>query len=182
VLGGHQAGYPKTRLHCLYLARQFPSVLAVAGREARIRISMASASRGPISYRDLNENFEPPTTSYVGLTVGVASPTSQTPTMERGVEREFGFEPSRTPFPSTIGGMSAGSPMLSTPTEYRERAKLCLGLAAETHEPRLKESLTDLAQRWTALAADLEATRELLAKWSPEAIRSRQVPDKRKPC
>lgn len=55
--------------------------------------------------------------------------------------------------------------MPGDPDECRERAKRCWGLAAEAKEPSLKASLLDLAQRWAALATDLEATKRLLAAW-----------------
>jgi hypothetical protein len=56
--------------------------------------------------------------------------------------------------------------MPGDPTECREHAKRCLELASETHDLRLKESLTELAHRWMAIATDLEATRALLAEVS----------------
>ena len=54
--------------------------------------------------------------------------------------------------------------MPGDPKECREHAQRCLALAAETNDLRLKESLTDLAKRWASIAADLEATRALLAE------------------
>jgi hypothetical protein len=52
--------------------------------------------------------------------------------------------------------------MPGDPNECRERAKRCWALAAEARNPALKESLIDLAQRWSALATDLEATNSLV--------------------
>jgi hypothetical protein len=43
----------------------------------------------------------------------------------------------------------------------REHAKECWAWAASTNNPSVKESLTDLAKRWTRLATELEATRIL---------------------
>ena len=48
------------------------------------------------------------------------------------------------------------------PDEWRTRAKRCFRLADETTKPTLKESLTDIAQKWMGLASDLEATKRLL--------------------
>jgi hypothetical protein len=42
--------------------------------------------------------------------------------------------------------------MPGDPNDCRENAKRCLKLASATKNPRLKESLTDLAERWAALA------------------------------
>jgi hypothetical protein len=55
--------------------------------------------------------------------------------------------------------------MPGDPNECRLRAKRCWALAAESKNPALKESLVDLAQRWAALATDLEATQRLLDAW-----------------
>jgi hypothetical protein len=54
--------------------------------------------------------------------------------------------------------------MPGDPNDCRENAKRCLKLASETTNPRLKESLIDVAERWAALARDLETTRVLLAE------------------
>jgi len=43
----------------------------------------------------------------------------------------------------------------------RERAKECWAWAASTNNPSLKESLADLAKRWTRLATQIETTRIL---------------------
>jgi hypothetical protein len=59
--------------------------------------------------------------------------------------------------------------MPGDPKECRERAKRCWALAAETKNPVLQESLTDLAQKWAALATDLEATKRLLDSWGADA-------------
>ena len=55
--------------------------------------------------------------------------------------------------------------MPGDPNECRERAKRCWALAAEARNPALKESLVDLAQRWSALATDLEARNRVLDLW-----------------
>jgi hypothetical protein len=52
--------------------------------------------------------------------------------------------------------------MPGDPKEYRKHAKRCLQLADETTNQVLKDSLTDVAERWTRLATDLEATGLLL--------------------
>jgi hypothetical protein len=62
--------------------------------------------------------------------------------------------------------------MPGNPEECREHAKRCWALASETKNPDLRESLTDLAQRWSRLAIDLEATLKLLQQWGEQ-------PDKR---
>lgn len=59
--------------------------------------------------------------------------------------------------------------MPGDPNECREHAKRCWALAAETKNPVLQESLTDLAQQWARIATDLEATRRLLDAWGTEA-------------
>ena len=48
--------------------------------------------------------------------------------------------------------------MPGDPEECREHAKRCWALAGEARNPVLRESLTDLAQRWSRLAVDLQAT------------------------
>jgi hypothetical protein len=48
------------------------------------------------------------------------------------------------------------------PKQYREHAERCRSLAAETTDPVLRERLTDAAQRWEILAADLENVNSLL--------------------
>jgi hypothetical protein len=55
--------------------------------------------------------------------------------------------------------------MPGDPNESRERAKRCWQFASETTNPALKASLVDLAQRWAALATDLERTNELMRVW-----------------
>jgi hypothetical protein len=47
--------------------------------------------------------------------------------------------------------------MGTDPAQCREQAKRCLKLAADTSDPVLKTSLTETAQRWERLAADLES-------------------------
>ena len=58
--------------------------------------------------------------------------------------------------------------MPGNPEECRAHARRCWALAAEVINPVLKESLTDLAQRWAKVAADLEVTRQLLEQWGAE--------------
>ena len=48
--------------------------------------------------------------------------------------------------------------MPGDPEECRQHAKRCWALAGEAKNPEVKNSLVEIAQRWTALAADLEAT------------------------
>jgi hypothetical protein len=55
--------------------------------------------------------------------------------------------------------------MPGDPKECREHAKRCWALASETINPVLKESLVELAQRWVAIATDLETTKRLLDTW-----------------
>src|SRR5262249_18731659 len=43
----------------------------------------------------------------------------------------------------------------------REHAKECWAWAASTNNPSVKESLADLAKRWTRLATEIEASRIL---------------------
>ena len=57
--------------------------------------------------------------------------------------------------------------MPGNPEECRAHARRCWALAAEVTNPVLKESLTDLAQRWAKVAADLEVTRQLLSSGAP---------------
>lgn len=52
--------------------------------------------------------------------------------------------------------------MPGKPKECREHAKNCLRLAAEATLPEAKAKFEGLAQRWMAIAADLEATLKLL--------------------
>ena len=46
----------------------------------------------------------------------------------------------------------------------RDHAKECWAWAADTKNPSLRESLTDLAKRWARLVTELEATRILFEK------------------
>ena len=48
--------------------------------------------------------------------------------------------------------------MPGNPEEYRAHARRCWALAAEVTNPVRKKRLTDLAQRWAKVAADLEVT------------------------
>jgi hypothetical protein len=55
--------------------------------------------------------------------------------------------------------------MPGDPEECRAHAKRCWALAGEAKNPEIKNSLLEIAHRWTRLAVDLEVTRELLRKW-----------------
>ena len=52
--------------------------------------------------------------------------------------------------------------MPGNPEECRQHATRCWALAGEATNPEIKKSLVEIAQRWTALATDLEATYRLL--------------------
>jgi hypothetical protein len=52
--------------------------------------------------------------------------------------------------------------MPGDPKRCREHAKRCWALASEITNPVLKESLTDVAQRWALLATELETIHSLL--------------------
>jgi hypothetical protein len=52
--------------------------------------------------------------------------------------------------------------MPGNPHECREHAKNCLRLAEEATLSETKSKFRELAQRWLDIAADLEATVELL--------------------
>ena len=52
--------------------------------------------------------------------------------------------------------------MPGDPEECRQHAKRCLALAGEARSPEIKNSLVEIAQRWAALATDLDATHKLL--------------------
>jgi hypothetical protein len=70
--------------------------------------------------------------------------------------------------------------MPGDPHECRERAKRCWALAAEVKNPALKESLVNLAQRWSALPTDLEARKHLLEAWGePGFAKSSIGPDQK---
>ena len=58
--------------------------------------------------------------------------------------------------------------MPGNPEECRALARRCWALAAEVTNPVVKKSLTDLAQRWAKVAADLEVTRQLREQWDAE--------------
>ena len=55
--------------------------------------------------------------------------------------------------------------MPGNPEECRQHAKRCWALACEVKSQEIKNSLVEIAQRWTALAADLEATHKLLEEF-----------------
>jgi hypothetical protein len=52
--------------------------------------------------------------------------------------------------------------MPGDPKQCREHAKRCWVLASEITNPVLKESLSEAAQRWAVLAAELETIHSLL--------------------
>ena len=52
--------------------------------------------------------------------------------------------------------------MLGNPDECREHTKRCLALAMATENPILKERILDVAQAWSRLVTDLEATKMIL--------------------
>ena len=54
--------------------------------------------------------------------------------------------------------------MPGDPKECLEHAKACMRLAAEARRQSDKEHFEQLAERWKALARDLEITQQLLAK------------------
>jgi hypothetical protein len=58
--------------------------------------------------------------------------------------------------------------MPGDPEECRAHARRCWALAAKTTNPVVKESLVDLAQRWSRLAADLKFTHDLMAEWGED--------------
>jgi hypothetical protein len=57
--------------------------------------------------------------------------------------------------------------MPGDPKECRKHAKRCWQLASEVTNPRLRESLTDIAQRWAGLATELAETERLLEGVNP---------------
>ena len=73
----------------------------------------------------------------------------------------------------------------------REHAKECWAWAATTNNPSVKESLTDLAKRWTRLATAIEASRILFeevasvsnatTETDPTSIKSRQARPRARP-
>ena len=65
--------------------------------------------------------------------------------------------------------------MPGDPNECRERAIRCWALAAETQNPIIKRSLTDLAQRWAHLAAGLETTQRLLENWGEAGSKKKKA-------
>ena len=54
--------------------------------------------------------------------------------------------------------------MPSDAERCREHAKECWAWAADTKNPSLRDSLTDLAKRWARQVTELEATRILFEK------------------
>ena len=58
--------------------------------------------------------------------------------------------------------------MPGDPKECREHAKCCWAIASEVTNPVLKESLLEIAQRWSRLAAELDAMQVLLKEWREE--------------
>jgi hypothetical protein len=68
--------------------------------------------------------------------------------------------------------------MPGNPEECRRYARRCWALAGEAKSQEIKSSLVEIAQRWTALAADLEATHKLLEEFG-EAEAFPAAPDKK---
>ena len=62
--------------------------------------------------------------------------------------------------------------MPGNPTECLEHAKACLKLAAEARRESDREHFEQLAERWKALARDLEFTQALLADWGKTETKS----------
>jgi hypothetical protein len=60
--------------------------------------------------------------------------------------------------------------MPGDPKECRDHAQRCWALAAQAAQPELKHHFTDLAQRWARLAADLEATEDLLTEFGDDRL------------
>ena len=58
--------------------------------------------------------------------------------------------------------------MPGDPKQCREHAKRCWALASEITNPVLKESLTDVCQRWAVLVAELETIHSLVDALEPE--------------
>jgi hypothetical protein len=69
--------------------------------------------------------------------------------------------------------------MPGDPNECREHAKQCWQLASQTTNPELKASLSEIAQRWAALATELEAVSRLLTEWSDPHLQLRNPVRKR---
>ena len=63
--------------------------------------------------------------------------------------------------------------MPGDPKECREHARRCWALAGEAKNPEIKNSLIEIAQRWTVLASDLEATHKLLKAFEERNSRRR---------
>jgi hypothetical protein len=59
--------------------------------------------------------------------------------------------------------------MPANSTDCRERAQRCAKLAAAAATPELAAVLSDIAQKWAVLAAQLDRTDRALASWqAPE--------------
>jgi hypothetical protein len=58
--------------------------------------------------------------------------------------------------------------MPGDPKVCRQHAKYCWALASEVTNPVLRESLIETAQRWSRLAAELDAMQGLLDDWQRE--------------
>jgi hypothetical protein len=59
--------------------------------------------------------------------------------------------------------------MPGNPKECLDHAKACMRLASEARRPSDRQHFEELAQRWQALARDLEVTQRLLATWGDDA-------------
>src|SRR4030095_12194003 len=67
---------------------------------------------------------------------------------------------------SASGGVSSQA----NSADCRERAQRCAKLAAAAATPELAAVLSDIAQKWAVLAAELDRTDRALASWqAPEA-------------
>jgi hypothetical protein len=55
--------------------------------------------------------------------------------------------------------------MSANPEECGERAQRCAKLAATAATPELAATLSDIAQKWAVLAAELDRTDRQLAAW-----------------
>jgi hypothetical protein len=60
---------------------------------------------------------------------------------------------------------------MADPNEYREQAKRCLELAADTNDAWLKNNLIEAAQGWERLASVLEADTTLIS--NPDRLHKR---------
>jgi len=67
----------------------------------------------------------------------------------------------------------SGGLMPANSADCRERAQRCAELAAAAATPELAAVLSDIAQKWAVLAAELDRTDRALAPWQmPQPKRS----------